>query len=159
MSRRELNPYCRSYIKEQDCLMITPEQEIGSTHHLLEISNDRNDPEVHLWAALQVRYHPPAPDLFRAALLTARMSPTVNKSTSLLKMTSSLCCSTRHLSYVWGDPKDKRMILDVGQPFNVTLNLANALKILVHSIEIFRMWDDAICLYLDKTSLAYFENH
>lgn len=50
------------------------------------------------------------------------------------------------LSYVWGNPKDTSTILLNGQPFQVTANLASALKDLRDERKYLRLWVDALCI-------------
>ena len=54
------------------------------------------------------------------------------------------------LSYVWGDPRDRRDILLNGHRFSVTSNLYQALLYLRDSFEVHQMklhvWADAICI-------------
>jgi hypothetical protein len=56
------------------------------------------------------------------------------------------------LSYVWGDPNDTVNILVDSQPFHVTRNLFEALKVLRQPSEPRVLWADAICI--DQGNLA-----
>ncbi|KAL5325717.1 hypothetical protein ACEPPN_006847 [Leptodophora sp. 'Broadleaf-Isolate-01'] len=50
------------------------------------------------------------------------------------------------LSYVWGDPKITQQIIIDGKPFQVTTNLARALRHLRAREKPRRLWVDAICI-------------
>ncbi|KAK5654713.1 hypothetical protein OQA88_7037 [Cercophora sp. LCS_1] len=55
------------------------------------------------------------------------------------------------LSYVWGDPSDRTMIVLDGQDFSVTKNLSIALGYLRRASEERVMWIDAICINQSDT--------
>ena len=55
------------------------------------------------------------------------------------------------LSYVWGDPLDQRSIIFDGSPFDVTRNLATALRYLRLPDKLRRVWIDALCINQSST--------
>ncbi|THV44790.1 hypothetical protein BGAL_0579g00050 [Botrytis galanthina] len=50
------------------------------------------------------------------------------------------------LSYVWGDPRARKIVFINGRPFSVTVNLADALLHLRDENRPLRLWADAICI-------------
>ncbi|RFU34236.1 hypothetical protein B7463_g2103, partial [Scytalidium lignicola] len=50
------------------------------------------------------------------------------------------------LSYVWGDPADKKQIIVNGCSFHITPNLESALRHLRDKSRVLRIWVDALCI-------------
>ena len=59
------------------------------------------------------------------------------------------------LSYAWGDPNVRKLILLDREPFPVTLNLEAALRALRLSGQVANHLIDALCLYLDRYRTKY----
>ncbi len=70
---------------------------------------------------------------------------------------AEICCDLSHvslddkpvyeaLSYTWGDPQITKTVLLKGSSFQVTTNLATALRHLRHKDEPRVLWADAICI-------------
>ena len=57
------------------------------------------------------------------------------------------------LSYVWGDPKDSRIIIIEKKPVRVTQNLYDAMMALRPPKEPIVIWIDALCIYSSRSSI------
>jgi hypothetical protein len=74
----------------------------------------------------------------------------------LYEVTTDQAPQYEALSYVWGQPTDKRQILCCGRTINIPTNLRDLLQTIRNPFETKRLWADAICInQSDKTEVGH----
>jgi hypothetical protein len=74
----------------------------------------------------------------------------------LYEVTTDQAPQYEALSYVWGEPADKRQIVCCGGTINIPTNLRDLLQRIRNPFETKRLWADAICInQSDKTEVGH----